>query len=78
MSSKRDIILSQLELATSIYFKAEINIVTCGNCGSVLLHKVGQEKIKCYDCDRDMALSDCPDLFYSGMENSALYNGDKS
>ena len=43
--------------------KANLNIVTCGNCGSVLIHRQSDEKIICYDCLREMAVSDCPDLF---------------
>ena len=43
---------------------SQTNIVTCGNCGEVLLHQVGDTEIFCGYCDRNMALSDCPDLKY--------------
>ena len=71
--SRKNLLLEQLQLADEIRDKADINIVTCGNCGSVILHRripLEQEDhtINCYDCGRDMDESDCPDLFYVGME----------
>ncbi len=78
MKSKRDLVINQLELAQEVLSKANINIVTCGNCGSVILHKTSEDgTISCYDCKSEMDLSDCPDLFYSGMENSALYDDEQ-
>ena len=47
--------------------------MTCGNCGSILLHEMADETIECL-CGHEMDLSDCPDLFYSGMENNEEFN----
>ena len=52
----------QLELQSKIQ-SAGFNIVTCGNCDSVLLHEIGDEKIDCL-CGINMDLSDCPDYWY--------------
>jgi hypothetical protein len=38
------------------------NVCTCGNCGQVLLHKITDNAIVCFNCSEDMDLSDCPDL----------------
>jgi hypothetical protein len=62
--------IEQIELQEKVQREAGINIVCCGNCGQVLLHNVGDEEIKCVSCERVMALSDCPDLWYNGIENN--------
>lgn len=62
------LIEKQIELQEKIQ-SAGFNIVECGHCGTVLLHELGDETIDCF-CGRTMALSDCPDLFYSGQENN--------
>ena len=54
----------QNNLMQLIRDKANVNIVTCGNCGSTLLHELNAEQITCYDRKTKMQLSDCPDLFY--------------
>jgi len=75
MKTKRELVISQLELMDEIRAKANINIVTCGNCGSVILHETDLEgTITCYDCKSEMDLSDCPDLFYHGMELSRIFD----
>ena len=38
------------------------NVVTCGNCGCVLLHEIGQTTIDCI-CGEEMEIYDCPDLW---------------
>ena len=49
---------------------AGFNVVTCGDCGSVLFHRLDvKETISCF-CGREMALSDCPDYWYEGLELS--------
>lgn len=74
MKTKRDLVISQLELMNHIRTYANINIVTCGHCGSVILHETDLEgTITCYDCKSEMDLSDCPDLFYTGMEDSKVF-----
>jgi len=76
--TKRELIMWQIELMDEIRANANINIVTCGNCGSVILHKTDLEgTITCYDCKSEMDLSDCPDLFYSGIENNSIYDEDE-
>jgi molybdopterin/thiamine biosynthesis adenylyltransferase len=72
MKTKRQIIIQQIELQEKIQ-SAGFNIVECGNCGTVLLHELAEGKIECF-CGHDMDLSDCPDLYYSGIENNAEFN----
>ena len=59
------IVERQIELQEKIQ-NLGYNIVECGNCGTVLLHELGDEEIDCF-CGHTMALSDCPDLYHSGM-----------
>lgn len=54
----------QRELLETIR-EQEINIVTCGNCGQALLHKMEEESVKCIECEKNMDLSDCPDLLWN-------------
>lgn len=55
------------EAQTEIFYKiqdAGFNIVTCGNCGEVILHAINNDdEVHCGGCRRDMAKSDCPDLY---------------
>ncbi|MDR6548488.1 putative nucleic-acid-binding Zn-ribbon protein [Chryseobacterium rhizosphaerae] len=55
------------ESQSEIFYKiqnAGFNIVTCGNCGEVILHEIHEEgEIHCGGCSRDMDKSDCPDLY---------------
>lgn len=77
MKSKRNLFIDQLALTSLIRTMAKVNIVTCGHCASVLLHKLDLEgTITCYDCKREMDLSDCPDLFYEGAEDSEVFDED--
>lgn len=55
---------TQLELQQEIIAKTNINIVTCGNCGSVILHRLTDDKIVCPDCDHIGEPCDMPDLNY--------------
>ena len=55
---------NQLELQNEVVAKSGINIVTCGNCGSTLLHRIEDENIKCPDCGFDSEPCDFPDLNY--------------
>ena len=72
MKNKRQIVIQQIELQEEIH-SLGFNIVECGNCGVVLIHKVGKHKIDCF-CGHKMALSDCPDLYYSGIENNSEFD----
>ena len=75
MKSKRGLVIDQLALMDDIRAKANINIVTCGNCGNVILHERDlEDTITCYGCKSEMDISDCPDLFYTGIEDSAVFN----
>jgi hypothetical protein len=66
-------ILKQIELQERIQREAKVNIVTCGNCGSVVLHELNKFKIDCPYCNVKMSVYDCPDYLYSGMENNQIY-----
>ncbi len=55
---------NQLELQNEVVAKSGINIVTCGNCGSTLLHRIQDEVIVCPDCGFDSEPCDFPDLNY--------------
>jgi hypothetical protein len=70
--TKRDKILNQIELQEKVQRLADVNIVTCGHCGNVVLHEMDAEEIDCPYCDRVMDVCDCPDLFYSNMENNTI------
>jgi predicted RNA-binding Zn-ribbon protein involved in translation (DUF1610 family) len=54
----------QYKLAQEVYNKAMVNIVTCGNCGDVMLHRTQQEgDLTCPSCGFESDPSDFPDLF---------------
>ena len=78
MPTKRELVIEQLNLMNKIVQEANVNIVTCGHCGSVNLHEIKpmeqEQFITCYDCKSELELCDCPDFFYSGMENSSIYD----
>ena len=62
MKSNKVKVKNQIRLQKEIQ-KVGFNIVTCGNCGSILLHEIGDESIECF-CGKEMNLSDCPDYWY--------------
>jgi hypothetical protein len=68
MKTKREIVIEQIKLQEKIQ-SLGYNIVTCGHCGTVLLHKCGEEELECF-CGNTVDISDCPDLYYSGLENN--------
>jgi hypothetical protein len=72
MKTKRDLAIEQITLQEKIQ-NAGYNIVTCGSCGSVLLHELESETIECL-CGKEMSLSDCPDYWYSGCEDNLEFN----
>ena len=55
---------TQNELQQEIINLTGINIVTCGNCGSVVLHYIDDEFIQCPDCKFASEPCDFPDLNY--------------
>jgi DNA-directed RNA polymerase subunit RPC12/RpoP len=66
-------ILKQIELQNRIKKLSKVNIVTCGNCGSIMLHELDDNEIDCPYCNRIMDVSDCPDYLYDGMENNEVH-----
>jgi hypothetical protein len=71
MKTKRELAIEQIELQEKMQ-RAGINLVTCGNCGAILLHSTEQEEIECF-CGRKMDLSDCPDYWYEGCQDNAEF-----
>lgn len=71
--SREKKILAQIELNEQILQKANVNIVTCGSCGSMLLHERQQEEIECPYCDHTSEPCDFPDYYYEGMELSGEF-----
>jgi hypothetical protein len=55
---------SDKELADLIRKDTGHNLVTCGHCGKVNIHKLGLTRIKCNHCLITDDLSVFPDLLY--------------
>lgn len=74
MEDIKNRLLEQIALQERIRAKAGVNLVTCGNCGSVMLHEVilleseRCDDITCPFCNTTSDPCDFPDLFYTGME----------
>jgi len=51
----------QYDLQQEVIQKANINIVTCGDCGSVLLHRLEVEEVVCDSCGFTSEPCDFPD-----------------
>lgn len=55
------------ESQTEIFYKIQdsgYNIVTCGDCGHIIIHEINNEdNIYCGGCKDEMVKSDCPDLY---------------
>lgn len=65
---KRSLVRNQIDLMEEIIRTSKINMVNCGHCGGVFLHRTSEETLNCPWCDReDMDPSDCPDFIYEGM-----------
>jgi hypothetical protein len=75
--TKRQLAEKQIELQERVQALANINIVTCGHCGSVLLHERNDELITCACCKHELDQSDCPDLWYEGCQNNAEFDEDE-
>ncbi|MCT2410039.1 hypothetical protein NZD88_20985 [Chryseobacterium antibioticum] len=50
-------------LAKEILEKIEINIVTCGSCGTINLHRKSILALRCENCDHEGEISQFPDLY---------------
>jgi len=72
MKTKRELAIKQIELQERIQASG-INIVTCGNCGTILIHELKDELINCACCNEILDQCDCPDLWYRGQENNSEF-----
>lgn len=74
----REKVIEQIQLQEEIQRVASINIVNCGNCGEILLHRTtciqDAEDITCPYCDFESEPCDFPDFLYRGMENSDAFD----
>jgi predicted RNA-binding Zn-ribbon protein involved in translation (DUF1610 family) len=52
----------QFEMSKEVINATGINIVTCGDCGSTLLHRLTDQEIECPDCGFISEPCDFPDL----------------
>lgn len=77
MAIKKDKLRNQAQLQGEIVAKAGINIVNCGNCGSVMLHRTNEENIECPFCEFESEPCDFPDYFYEGFELSGEFKKEK-
>jgi predicted RNA-binding Zn-ribbon protein involved in translation (DUF1610 family) len=53
---------SQYSLRQAILVATGINIVTCGDCGQVMLHRIEEVEITCTECGFTSEMCDFPDL----------------
>ena len=60
-------IQKQIELQDEIIEKAGINMVTCGMCGTTMLHRLNEEELECPDCGFKSEPCDFPDIYFRGM-----------
>jgi predicted RNA-binding Zn-ribbon protein involved in translation (DUF1610 family) len=78
MKTVKQKVLEQIALQEEIQSVAGINIVNCGNCGEILLHRTTNiqdtEDIICPYCNFESEPCDFPDFLYSGMENSNAFD----
>lgn len=79
MKTIRKKVIEQIHLQEKVQRLANINIVNCGHCGSVLLHNIvplsedtssEDYHITCPYCDFTSEPCDFPDYLYSGIENN--------
>jgi hypothetical protein len=77
MATKRELAEKQIELQAKIIALSSINVVTCGHCGSILLHELNDEHIECFACQSVLDQSDCPDLWYEGCQNNSEFDEDE-
>jgi len=77
MATKRQLAEKQIELQNRVIALANINIVTCGHCGSVLLHELNDKPIECASCKHELEQCDCPDLWYEGCQDNSEFDEDE-
>lgn len=77
----RELAQEQLDLMNVIRAKSNINIVTCGNCGTILFHEMKSinedNSIECFGCKTKMELCDCPDYWYEGCIENMEFDEDE-
>lgn len=82
MKTRQEKIEAQIELQNKIVALANVNLVTCGSCGSTMFHEVvvvtqemkkEEYEIECPYCDFKSEPCDFPDFFYTGMEISSVF-----
>ena len=76
MKTRRDLAQEQLDIMNEVRRLSSINMVTCGHCGTILLHKMSEESIVCFGCHKEMDLSDCTDYWYDGCIENNEFNND--
>lgn len=74
MKSKRELAEEQIRLQHKVQGLANVNIVNCGNCGTILLHEMNDDDIECFGCGLTMAQHDCPDYWYENCQNDQEFN----
>jgi len=74
MKFNRGKLAKQSDLQRLIQRDANVNLVNCGNCGSVLLHKVGVDDIECPFCEFISDPCDFPDYFYDGFRDAIVFD----
>jgi len=74
MENKRTKIIRQIELAEKVKSLSGIGIVSCCNCGSIILHDIKIDDVECPYCDKKVNLSDCEDYLYRGIENNQEFS----
>ena len=82
MRTRRELAEDQLDLMNEIRKQSNINMVTCGNCGTILLHEMklisdDENSIECFGCNTKMELCDCPDLWYNGCIENMEFDDDE-
>ena len=43
--------------------RAGFNVTTCGNCGAIKLHELGESELTCDECRWTSDICDFPDLY---------------
>ena len=83
MATRKELVLQQIEIFNEIQ-NAGFNIVNCGNCGTLLLHRTvpiekpnEEHEIECFGCRQVQDHSDCPDYWYEGAELSEVFEETK-
>ena len=83
MTAKQKAIMEQVSLQSEIQGHG-INLIECGKCAAVLFHRTPtaeqwqdgnyEQEVVCPHCDTINYAEDCPDVYYEGMENNAIYH----